>query len=136
MAKVRSTRKRSASTERLLEKIRQHQMELRLSNEELARTIGVTSITLHNWRCGKTRNITAKNQRKAQNFLNMHSKADDNCTDQTDNKLVQQARKICQLCAEYPHARQYLLDEMNTIIRETLGLMVSDTLKNNCLQLN
>ena len=134
MAKARSTRKRSASTERLLEEIRQHQIELRLSNEELARAMGVTSITLHNWRCGKTRNITAKNQRKAQSFLDMRSNASD--AHQTDHKLVQQARKICQMCAEYPQARQYLLDEMNTIIRETLAQMLSGTLKNNCLQLN
>jgi len=131
MAKGCNTGKRSASTERLLEKIRRHQIELRLSNEELARTMGVTSITLHNWRCGKTRNIASKSQRKARAFLDMHSNAGGNSSVQTDCKLVQQARKICQMCAEYPQTRQYLLDEMNNIIRETLEQVVGGTLQNN-----
>ena len=113
-------KKRYTPTQKLLDELDECQKELCLSETELADKIGITWLAFHFLKTGRTANPNSKTQKKIKAFIRKVN--GEKTTIQLENGpgLIKQARKICSICTSYPKVKEELLDEMNSIIRETI----------------
>jgi len=112
-------KKRSTSTQQLMDELCELQKELRISGAQLVDKIGISWLTFHFLKTGKTTNPNSITLKKIRTFLRMHNRTDD-FELVPGPGIIRQARKICFFCSKYPQVKEELLEEMNCIIRETL----------------
>lgn len=113
-------KKRCTPTQELLDELDECQKELCLSEAQLAEKIGITWLAFHFLKTGRTANPNSKTQKKIKAFLRKFNGEGTAIELENGPGLVRQAKKLCYICTGYPRVKEELLDEMNSIIRETI----------------